>query len=79
MCPAGLVLTDTAINRLERTGIEGFFVEGGEDNGPTPEERIADLKRRFSGITEPAMLEISAIVENHFRSMIAQTGPGSNG
>jgi hypothetical protein len=75
LCPAGMVLTPTSIQRLEKTGVETFYVEGGEDDGPTPEERIAQLSRRFMGISEPIMLDIKAIVENHFRNAIAQKRP----
>jgi len=79
LCPAGLVLTDTAIQRLEKMGIESFFVEGGEDTGPTPEDRIVELSRRFAGITDPAMLQIKTIVENHFRGIIVRNQPGTQG
>lgn len=79
LCPAGLELTDMSIRRLQRTGVETFFVEGGDEIGPTPEERIAELTRRFQGISDPVMLQIKDIVENHFRGSSAQTQPGSTG
>lgn len=66
LCPAGFVLTDVAIQRIENAGVEAFFIEGGEESGPTPAERIEELNRRFAGITDPLMLELKSIVENHY-------------
>lgn len=77
MCPAGFVLTDVAIQRLEKSGVETLLVEGGEDSGPTPEERIAELNKRFAGITDPAMLHIKSIVENHYTSARTESGTAS--
>ena len=66
LCPSGFILTDVAIQRIENSGVESFFVEGGEDSGPTPEQRIDELNRRFAGISDPNLLQIKSIVENYY-------------
>jgi len=64
LCPSGFRLTETAIERLKRAGIESVVIKGSRVKGPTAEVRIAALNRRFDGIDDPIMLQIKATIEN---------------
>lgn len=74
LCPAGFILTDVVIARLEKSGIGTFFLEGGEDTGPTPEERIAKLETRFAEITQPALIHVKEVVKKYFAAASAERG-----
>ncbi len=69
LCPAGFRLTDSVIERLRGAGIESLIVEGGNDKGPSPQERVAALNQRFEGIDDPLLLQIKAAIENRLNLM----------
>jgi len=64
LCPSGLRLTATLIERLKTAGVEAVVVEADDKSGPTPEERIAELNERFEGVHNPIMLRIKATIDN---------------
>ena len=64
LCPSGFRLTETALERLKRAGIESVVIKGSRVKGPAAEARIEALNRRFDGIDDPIMLQIKATIEN---------------
>ncbi len=73
VCPKGFCLTEEAIERLERAGIEAVIVEGrGAHNEPDYAKRISDLEARFAGVEDPVMNRLKATVERVLRDLAAQ-------
>ena len=48
LCPAGYTLTEAALDRMRNAGVETVMLEG-EAEGPSLEERLGALNRRFFG------------------------------
>ena len=69
LCPRGFRLTDTTINRLRNAGVENVMVEGGDPEGPSPEERLEQLEQRFAGIDDPILLQIKAAVRTYLNTL----------
>lgn len=69
LCPAGLRLTDTVIERLRTAGIESLIIEGGQTKGLSPQDRIQALNDRFDGIDDPLLLQIKAVIEKRLNIM----------
>lgn len=72
LCPSGLTLTEALIERLKNAGIEDVVVEGGEEKGPDPAQRIEELNLRFEGVDDPIMLQLKAVMENRLATMQAE-------
>ena len=66
LCPRGFELTETAIGRIRAAGVQTVSVEGADDIGPSPQERLEQIATRFEGIDDPLMLQIKAAVEKRF-------------
>ena len=69
LCPTGFKLTESAIERLKNAGVDSVVIEGGEDSGPSMEQRIAELRERFEGIDDPIMLQLKATIEKRLSFM----------
>ncbi len=74
LCPAGFVLTDAAILRLQNAGVDMVFVDAPGDVGPGPEERLAALEDRFSGVKDPTLLKLKHVIHAHLSELIAAAG-----
>ncbi|NIA15211.1 MAG: hypothetical protein GWP08_14155 [Nitrospiraceae bacterium] len=65
LCREGFVLTDNALDRLKRAGVESVVIKGtSESKVSNSEERVAALNRRFEGIDDKLMLQIRALIEH---------------
>jgi hypothetical protein len=74
LCPPGFRLTESVIERLKNAGVESLLIEGNESQGPTPQERIATLQRRFSGVDDPILMQIEATIENRLKILAEERG-----
>lgn len=74
LCPPGLQLTEAVIERLKNAGVESVIVEGGEDKGPTPAQRLEALQRRFEGIDDPILMQIKATIETRLNFTRVERG-----
>jgi len=72
LCPRGLQLTESVIERLRNAGVETLLVEGGESHGPTTQDRIEALQRRFAHVDDPILLQIKATIENRLSLMLLE-------
>ncbi len=72
LCPAGTALTPALIEKLVNAGIDGVYVHGGGRQGLGVQERMDNLRKRFAGVTDPALLELKKIVETRLEAMAAQ-------
>ena len=70
LCPRGFRLTESVIERLRNAGVETLLVEGGESRGPTPQDRLDALQRRFANVDDPIMLQIKATIEKQLNLML---------
>jgi hypothetical protein len=69
LCPAGSRLTRAVIERLKTAGIDSVVIEGVDNRGPTPQERLDVLRRRFAGVDDPILLQVKATIENRLQLM----------
>jgi hypothetical protein len=69
LCPVGFTLSGSIIERLKNAGVESVVVEGGEASGPSAEERIALLKKRFAAVDDAVMLQLKAVIERRLSVM----------
>ena len=71
LCGDGTVLTDTLLERLERSGVSHLTVEGrpvAEQEGPSLREELEALDARFAGtVGEPLMEAIREMVAARIR------------
>ena len=74
LCPPGFRLTEAVIERLRNGGVETLIIEGGEEKGPTPQERLAALQQRFEDIDDPILLQLKATIENCLSFMALERG-----
>ena len=72
LCPRGFQLTESVIERLRNAGVETLLVEGGESRGPTPQDRLEALQRRFANVDDPILLQIKATIENRLNLMVLE-------
>lgn len=72
LCPAGLELNASIIERLRAVGITSVLVVGGEDRMRSVDDRIEELKRRFEGVDDAIMLQLKALMENRL-DLLRQT------
>jgi hypothetical protein len=73
LCPAGFRLTEAAIDRLKRAGVETVYVESSpEEVRKAIEARLADLEARFARVEDPLLLEIRAAAERRLRYMLLE-------
>ena len=72
LCPPGFVLTEMAIARLKRSGVESIVLEGGGELGVDLERRLTELERRFSGVDDAIMLQIKATVQKRLSLMLVE-------
>jgi len=75
LCPSGVRLTETVIERLKTAGVEAVVVEEADNSGPAIEERIAQLNQRFRRVDDPLMLQIKATVESRLKQMCLEDRP----
>ena len=69
LCPVGFVLSANVIERLKNAGVESVLVEGGASSGPTAQERMDNLTRRFQGVTDPTRLLVKSLLERRLSAL----------
>jgi len=69
LCPVGFRLTEAAIERLRNAGVQSVVIEGVLAQGPSVEERLSALERRFQGIDDPILLQLKATIENRLETI----------
>lgn len=72
LCPRGFQLTESVIERLGNAGVETLLVEGSESRGPTPQDRIEVLHRRFAQVDDPILLQLKATIEHRLSLMLLE-------
>lgn len=74
LCPMGFTLTEQAINRLKNVGVGSIWIEG--NSKPTIDigARQSELDKRFSGVSDPVLLGIKAILEKRLQRLKDEYG-----
>jgi hypothetical protein len=70
LCPQGLRLTETAIERLKRMGVESVVLELHGGAQARLQQRIAELEQRFTAVDDPLLLQIKALIEARLQNMV---------
>ena len=73
LCPAGFELTEAAISRLSHAGVGMVFIEEETDKALSPQERLAALEERFSGIADPFLLQLKLVIQEYFTELSASS------
>lgn len=71
LCPAGFTLTESAISRLQNAGIEFVSIEGDAASctNAAAQIRLESLEKRFSGVSDPILLELKDAVAARLNSV----------
>lgn len=72
LCPPGFVLTEMAIARLKRNGVESVVLEGGGEHTADLERRLLEIEKRFERVDDAIMLQIKATVEKRLSFMLME-------
>lgn len=73
LCPPGLALTQTTIDRLTSAGVENVAIEGSDVSVERIQGRIQALEVRFTGVNAPLALELKRAIESQLQSMLPDT------
>jgi hypothetical protein len=71
LCPAGFRLTESAIERIKKSGVETVTIEGAAVSENEVEQRLEALRRRCEGIDDPMLLELRRIMEARLEALRA--------
>ena len=84
LCAEGTVLTAALLERLGRSGVTHVTVEGRPvetEGGPTLEEELEALERRFSSVAGDPLMEairerVASLVRRRYQREEAEAGDG---
>lgn len=70
LCPAGFQLTESAIERIKKAGVQTVAIEGAAVSAPEVERRIEALRQRFEGVDDPMLLELKRVMEARLEALL---------
>ena len=71
LCPKGFHLTEAALARIARAGIQAVIIEGAGKHEPNYKRRLEQLEARFSGVEDPLLLQLKATMARILRNLDA--------
>lgn len=74
LCPMGYKLTEQAIQRLKNANVVTVRIEGNSKPDIDIGARKALLEQRFSGISDPILLDVKAILEKRLHRLAEEYG-----